>query len=204
MKLIGIIISKCYPKETRPIFLCTTHDVSSFSFTYRNAVKDVSKFLTREIIPRLKVGQREVIGHEDYKFCAMRWSDGLAVAMLTDKDYPPRVAFQCLTKVHHDFKSKVPEQFYKAVTDDGAAASYKDVLREFLKEFKDPSKFDAVTSTQQKVDESKKIVQRRLDDVLDNMQNLDKLVEQSDDLSTNTQVMFKTAKKMKKGCCKVT
>eukprot|EP01054_Gregarina_sp_Poly1_P002237 Gregarina_sp_Poly_1__2236@NODE_159_length_12283_cov_147_306729_g141_i0_p8_GENE_NODE_159_length_12283_cov_147_306729_g141_i0NODE_159_length_12283_cov_147_306729_g141_i0_p8_ORF_typecomplete_len205_score38_69Synaptobrevin/PF00957_21/4_1e11Longin/PF13774_6/1e09MCPsignal/PF00015_21/0_025GED/PF02212_18/4_7e03GED/PF02212_18/0_18MRPL52/PF18699_1/0_21_NODE_159_length_12283_cov_147_306729_g141_i011431757 len=203
MKLIGLIVCKCYQQEDKPVFLVMTHDVSSFSFVQRNAVKDVSKFLARQIVPKLGVGKREVVSHQEFRFNAMRWSDGLAVCMLTDDDYPPRVAFQCLTVVHNDFKVKVPEPFYKDVKDDGAAGAYKEMLRDIAKQFADPRKFDAVTSTQGKVDDTKEIMQKNLEQVLGNMQQMEELMAQSDDLSANTQQMFKSSKKIKKGCCQV-
>lgn len=203
MKLIGLIISRCFQGEEKPLFLTMTHDVSSFSIVQRNAVKDVSKFLARNIIPKVGLSKREVIAHEKYLFIAMRWSDGLAVSMFTDSEYPPRVAFQGINKIHEDFRQKVPEQIWAAVKKDLDCDGYKDTLREWLKQYSDPKSFDAVSSTQGKVDETKAQMQRNLNQVLGNMQNMEQLMEKSDDLSANTQQMFKQSKKMKKGCCNV-
>lgn len=202
MKLIGLILCKCHQKE-KPIFLVMSHDLSSFPFFQRNAIKDISKFLTREVIPLLRVGKRESIAHDDYRFHSIRWSDDLAVAMLTDADYPPRVAFKCITELHNDFTSKVPREIFCTIDTDNAAIDYKETMRSFVKQYSDPTKGDAVTSTMGKVEETKEIMQQNLEQVLGNMERINALMEKSEDLSTSTQQMFQTSKKLKKGCCHV-
>lgn len=46
-------------------------------------------------------------------------------------------------------------------------------------------------------------MQKNLEQVLGNLQQMESLLEHSEDLSANTHQMFKTSNKLKKGCCQV-
>ena len=44
-------------------------------------------------------------------------------------------------------------------------------------------------------------MQRNIDQVLGNMENIETLLGKSEDVSAQTQALFKSSKKMKKQCC---
>lgn len=141
------------------------------------------------------------MSHKSYRLNVMSWSDGLAVCALTDEAYPLRIAFTCLSKVHDDFKRKIPEALYKQMRERDADAGFRDDLRKILKAHADPKKFDAVTSTQAKVDAVTDIMQKNLEQVLGNMPQVEMLLDESEDLHANTKAMFQTSKKLKKNAC---
>lgn len=75
-----------------------------------------------------------MITHKDYLFLALRWSDGLAVSAFTDKEYPSRIAYQLLSRIHDDFREKVPRQLWQRVTEDNAV-HYKEALKNWIKQY---------------------------------------------------------------------
>jgi len=204
MKVVGIIISRCPDGDDDVLFLNTAHDLSSFPFFERKTVKEACLFLARTITPRLSMHRREVIAHEEYIAFSQRWEDGLSVIMITDKDYPQRIAFQCVKTVYVEFGKKISkEEWMRLESDD--SADFKAELRGLLKLYKEPANFDAILETQQKVDEAKATLNRTILQVLDNQANLDSLVAKSEDLSEVSKQAFKASKKIKGKfkCCAV-
>lgn len=200
MKLIALHVARL--DGDRVVFMSSKSDVSSFGYLERKAVRELGNFLAREIFPKVQVNQRDLITHKDYLFLVLRWSDGLAVSAFTDKEYPSRVAYQLLSRIHDDFREKIPRQIWQRVTEDHAV-EYKDSLRQWLKQYQNPREFDAVTRTQHKVDETKEILQRDIEQVLGNHAQIMELLERSEDISAQSELMFKAAKKSNKGCCRL-
>lgn len=204
MKIVGIVISRCYVGEKEVTFMCTAHDLSSFGMFERSAVKESCLFLTRTITPRMAIGRSEIIEHEGYLAYSCRWSDGLAVLLVSDMEYPKRLAFKCLSETYKAFKSSVPaESWQKQEKDD--VSPFKDDLKTILRQFKDPENFDELLKTQNKVDEVQLTMHKNIMQVLENQENLDSLVQKSDDLSETSKQMFQNSRKLKKKyqCCSI-
>jgi len=88
MRAIALYLAKCESDKT--IFLASAHDVSSFTFVEKKAVREVCTFLARTILPRLEVGQREAVTHKTHVAYALRFPDSLGALMVVDKEYPSR------------------------------------------------------------------------------------------------------------------
>ena len=71
-----------------------------------------------------------------------------------------------------------------------------------MQKYQDPSEADKVTKIQRDLDETTQILHKTIDGVLERGVKLDGLVEKSNDLSAQSKMFYKQAKKTN-GCCVV-
>merc|ERR1719376_200866 len=152
---------------------------------------------------KLKYGAREVITHENkYQVVCLKFEDGLGVFAITSMDYPARVSFQLLGKVSAGFRKNIPPRNWERVPKDLEINSmYHDNLKKLISEYKNPAKFDAITSTDAKINQAKQEVHKTMKQVFSNMDNLQELMKQSEDISKQTEDLYKKSKKLNKPCC---
>eukprot|EP00957_Ditylum_brightwellii_P163066 12417420-Ditylum_brightwellii.AAC.1 len=73
-------------------------------------------------------------------------------------------------------------------------------IETYLQKYQDPAAADKVTKIQQDLDETTSILHKTIDSVLERGEKLDSLVEKSDDLSRQSKMFYKQAKKTN-SCC---
>ena len=73
-------------------------------------------------------------------------------------------------------------------------------LEDYLVKYQDPASADKVTKIQNDLDETTQILHKTIDSVLERGVKLDSLVEKSDDLSRQSKMFYKQAKKTN-SCC---
>jgi len=73
-------------------------------------------------------------------------------------------------------------------------------LEDYLVKYQDPASADKVTKIQNDLDETTNILHKTIDSVLERGVKLDSLVEKSDDLSRQSKMFYKQAKKTN-SCC---
>lgn len=76
-------------------------------------------------------------------------------------------------------------------------------LQEALDRFQDPLNADKFGRIQKELDETKIILHKTIESVLERGEKLDTLVEKSNDLSLASQLFYKSARKTN-SCCKLT
>ena len=67
-------------------------------------------------------------------------------------------------------------------------------LAKAIVDFQDPAKADKITKIQKDLDQTMEVMHKTIDSVLERQVKLDKLVEDSNDLSAQSKVFFTTAK----------
>jgi synaptobrevin homolog YKT6 len=72
--------------------------------------------------------------------------------------------------------------------------------QEYLEKYQDPAAADKVTKIQKDLDETTQILHKTIDSVLERGVKLDNLVERSNDLSAQSKMFYKQAKKTN-SCC---
>lgn len=157
-------------------------------------------FFSKTFTKRTQPGQRQSITHETHVVHCYVRSDGLAGAVITDSEYPSRVAFVLLTQLLDEFST----------SQGGESGKWKSVtvpesivfppLEEYLVKYQDPASADKVTKIQRDLDETTQILHKTIDSVLERGVKLDNLVERSDDLSKQSKMFYKQAKKTN-SCC---
>lgn len=76
--------------------------------------------------------------------------------VITDKEYPPRVAFSLLNKILDEFTTRFPN----SATWTPEACSYPE-LQQYLVTYQDPKQGDTIMKVQRELDETKIILVRK-------------------------------------------
>jgi len=151
-------------------------------------------FFAKTFTKRTNPGQRQSIAHEGYVVHCYVRSDGLAGVVTSDAEYPSRVAFVLLTQLLEEYTASKPQ--WKTLSEEQPFPPADD----YLVKYQNPAAADKVTKIQQDLDETTAVLHKTIDAVLERGTKLDDLVARSDDLSMQSKMFYKQAKKTK-GCC---
>jgi len=196
MKVYSLSVVLAPPGKPCTI-LSSASDLSSFSFYQRGAVGEFLGFFTRTIVDRTPAGQRQSVQENSYVAHVYNrgGAEQLAAVIVTDQEYPVRPAFSLLTKVLEDFAAKVPTASYA----NPSAISFPEV-NTYLQKYQDPRQADAIMKVQQELDETKIILHKTIESVLQRGEKINDLVDRSNALSMQSKAFYKTAKKQN-SCC---
>lgn len=172
-------------------------ELTSYGYFQRQGVKEMLTFFSKTFTKRTEVGQRQSITHESYVVHCYVRSDGLAGAVTTDLEYPARVAFVLLTQLLDEFSTAMGDSWKTVAIPESMVFP---PLEQYLAKYQDPASADKVTKIQQDLDETTQILHKTIDSVLERGVKLDNLVERSDDLSKQSKMFYKQAKKTN-SCC---
>ncbi|KAI3953455.1 hypothetical protein MKW92_001852 [Papaver armeniacum] len=204
MKITALLVFKCNNSstesstETDPIILANASDVSQFGYFQRNGVTEFIIFFGRTVAKRTSPTQRQSIQHEEYKVHSYN-QNGLCAVGFMDDHYPVRSAFSVLNKVLDEYQKIFGDTWRNAQAD---ATEPWQFLNDSLTKFQDPAEADKLLMIQRELDETKIILHKTIDSVLERGEKLDSLVEKSSDLSAASQLFYKQAKKTNQ-CCTV-
>lgn len=154
-------------------------------------------FLTKTFTKRTEPGQRQSVEHEGYVVHCYVRADGLGGTVTTDQEYPARVAFVLLGQLIEDFTNEHGDS-WKTVTTPESVVFTK--AEEYLQKYQNPAEADKVTKIQKDLDETTQILHKTIDSVLERGVKLDSLVDKSNDLSAQSKMFYKQAKKTN-SCC---
>lgn len=124
-------------------------------------------------------------------------ADSLGAVLISDHEYPHRVAHTLLTKVLDDFSAKVSKEQWPSASESSVDFP---TLPALLTKYQDPREADALTRMQEDLDETKIILRNTIEAVLERGEKLDDLVYKSESLSIQSKAFYKTAKKTN-SCC---
>ncbi|TFK37041.1 snare protein YKT6 [Crucibulum laeve] len=196
MKIFSIAVVLA-PPGGPVVILSSANDLSSFSFYQKGTVSEMLTFLSKTVVERTQQGQRQSIQEKVYTAHVYNrgGAEQLAGVIVTDQEYPVRPAFALLTKLLDDFTTKVPQTSFG----NPSAISFPEIAT-YIQKYQDPRQADAIMRLQQELDETKIILHKTIESVLQRGEKLDKLIEDSDTLSKQSQMFLKTAKKQN-SCC---
>ncbi len=80
-------------------------------------------------------------------------SEGVAGVIISDKDYPVRVAYTLLNKVLDEYLTQYPKATWENVTSN-SGLEFK-ALEGYLNKYQDPTQADSIMKVQQELDETK-------------------------------------------------
>ncbi|KAI4955266.1 hypothetical protein J4E91_001124 [Alternaria rosae] len=214
MKVLYIGVLK---NETKPaIELCAERDLSSFGRFTRGSVGEFPElwqvtrteghkliavqmsFTAKTVASRTLPGQRQDVEESDYTFHAYGRSEGVCGLMITDHEYPSLVAHQLLSKVCDEFLSKYPRSAFANATE-SANMSYPE-LKDYIVKYQDPQQADSIMKIQKELDETKIVLHKTIESVLERGEKIDNLVQKSDELSASSKMFYTQAKKQN-SCC---
>ncbi|KAH6904308.1 Longin-like domain-containing protein [Coprinopsis sp. MPI-PUGE-AT-0042] len=198
MKIFSIAIVLA-PPEGASTVLASASDLSSFSFFQRGAIQEFMNFFTKTVTERTASGQRQSVQEKEYTFHVYNRGgpEQLAAVLICDQEYPVRPAYSLLTKALDDFSAKVPQSSYS----NPSSISFPE-LQIYVEKFQDPRQADTIMRVQQELDETKIVLHKTIESVLQRGEKLDTLVDRSEALSAQSKMFYKTAKKQN-SCCTI-
>lgn len=194
---IGVLKS-----SSEAVELACAKDLSSFSFFERSSVGQFMSFFSGTIAARTSKGQRQSIEEGNYIGHVYTRQEGISGVVISDKEYPVRVAFSVLNKVLEEYLAAHPKQDWSSVTNTNKGAH--DIgfspLEEYLKRYQDPHQADALMKVQQELDDTKIVLHKTIESVLQRGEKLDTLVDKSEALSSSSKMFYTQARKTN-SCC---
>lgn len=186
-----------YKGQINAIWLKTSYDLSTFNYFQRNSVQEFMGFVSKTIVERTYSPARQSVKEGEYMCHVYVRADCLAGVLISDQEYPNRVAHTLITKVLEDFASKVPASTWP---DANEASINFPQLNTYLAKYQNPREADAMTKIQEELDETKIILHNTIEAVLQRGEKLDDLVAKSEGLSSQSKLFYKTARKTN-SCC---
>lgn len=210
MKILAIQISTA-PRShgEAAIPLAVAQDLSSFSFFQQSSIGEFLTFFSNTVAERTDLGQMRSVQENNYTaHVYARSRDQLTGCIITDDEYPTRVAFSLINKLLDDFSERVPESKWRAASEaaraKGKATKADGIdfpqIKDYLAKYQDPKQADNIMKIQQELDETKIILNKTIESVLERGEKLDTLVDKSNALSMQSKMFYKTAKKQN-SCC---
>jgi synaptobrevin homolog YKT6 len=126
-------------------------------------------------------------------------SEGLGAIAVCDKEYPARVAVTMLKELLGGFKAEHGVRWRAATAD---YACKFPPLEPALHDYQDPAKVDKIMKLDRQLNETKDILYKTIDAVLQRGEKLDELVDKSAALSQQSKMFYKQAKKTN-SCCSI-
>ena len=156
---------------------------------------------SKTVSERTRPGQRQDIEEQDYTFHAYSRSEGICALIISDKTYPALVAHQLLSKIADEFLAAHPRTSFSSPVTQPNSLSFP-VLKEYIAKYQDPGQADSIMKIQRELDETKIVLHKTIESVLERGEKIDTLVEKSNDLSSQSRMFYTQAKKQN-SCCLV-
>ncbi|ROW09433.1 hypothetical protein VMCG_02464 [Cytospora schulzeri] len=140
--------------------------------------------------------QRQDVEEQDFTFHAYGRSEGVCGIIISDHAYPALVAHQLLSKVVDEFLESNPRSSWET----GEPRLAMPQLKEYLNKYQDPHQADSILKIQKELDETKIVLHKTIESVLQRGEKIDDLVQKSDGLSAQSKMFYQQAKK-NNSCC---
>jgi len=142
---------------------------------------------SKTVAERTRPGQRQDVEEQTYTFHAYGRTEGVAGVIISDKEYPALVAHQVLSKVVDEFLSKHPKSAFS--TPNPQPLDFP-ALKEYIVKYQDPQQADSIMKIQKELDETKIVLHKTIESVLERGEKIDSLVEKSNDLSAQSRMFY--------------
>lgn len=203
MKVLGLSVLRFNPDTPEPVMLVQGTYLDEFGFWQRGSVKEMITFFAKTICKRTEPGSRQSVQNEEYYVHVYMRSDGLCGCFTCDAEYPARVAFSLIAKTLEDMDTTFAQgkpNHWRAVTEDEILVWPK--LDEDMAKFQNPAEADQISRIQKNLDDTREVLHSTIDSVLQRGEKLEDLVERSGELSTQSKLFYKQAKRAN-SCCAV-
>ncbi|KAH8428448.1 palmitoyltransferase YKT6 [Aspergillus melleus] len=192
MKLlyIGIINNGQQPA----VELCAERELSSYSRFTRSNISEFMTMFSKTVAERTKQGQRQDIEEQDFTFHVYARTQNIAAVIISDKEYPSLAAHQILSKALDEFLAQNPN------ADSSRNPVTFPPLRTYITTYQDPQQVDSIMKIQKELDETKIVLHKTIESVLERGEKIDDLVTKSEGLSAQSKMFYTSAKKQN-SCC---
>lgn len=182
MGIVAIGVFTWKGPTTEPVFIAQTYELSQIGFFQRGTVREMLTFAMCTIAQRTHPDQRLSVAHGEEYICHAHHTslENKVVVLITDHTYALRAAFGVIEKIMHG-----------SVDVETALSTYQN-----------PHDADDITRIQYDLDDTKRIIHKTLESVLERGEKLDTLVQRSRVLSLGSQQFYRHSKNMN-SCCKM-
>jgi len=187
MSSLGIIYSCIARLSTSPIILCE-HSNASGNFI------SVSRHLLAKLPSGQSDSEKMSYSYERHFFHYMRVGD-LVILALADGNFPRRIAFAFLKDIHDRFKDE-----YGGNWQTGMAFEFNEFSRVLSRQaefFSHDERADKLSAMKVKLDETKDIMVRNIDSLLDRGEKLEDIVQKTEMMQTDSFQFQKSSKTLK-------
>lgn len=185
VKIVAILLYQIR-SDVEPVLLKSHDDLTDFNYFTRGSIREYLYSGTKIIATRIPSGIRECTKLrtkeiKDSKYLAHVYvqHNGVAGVVITDDEYPSRIAFSLLTKVlqHPDI-----------------------LLSSLMTQYQNPTEVDKLARIQQQLEDIKIVMHENIEEVLKRGESLDDLIRRSSDLSATSKIFYGKARDTNK-CC---
>ncbi|KAL2823843.1 Longin-like domain-containing protein [Aspergillus cavernicola] len=179
-----------------PIELCCERELSSYSRFTRGSISEFTTMFSKLLTARTNPGQRQDVQEKDFTFhvYSSGQARGITGIIISDDEYPSMAAHQILSKLLDEFTTQHPT----AATSTGTISF--PVLRTYIAQYQDPQNVGSILKIQKELDETKVVLHKTIESVLERGEKLDDLVQKSEGLSSQSKMFYTSAKKQN-SCC---
>jgi len=181
---------------TEPVHMSLVVNTTTVSWIGRSSVKEMLALMMRQCVSKTKPGDFARITHDlngkKCYFYVISRANGLAGTLVTDQSYPQRVAINLMELLMDDFTKKLNGVWPQSSSDE--CVPYPR-LEEYLAEYQESARADKIEALKKEVEESKKILEKSVEAILERGQKLEDLVKNSNKLSMQTKMMYKSVQK---------
>lgn len=154
--------------------------------------------LVKEVAQRIPPLTRQVITQGTYEFHGYGTQKGYVVLMVTENPFKPKRAQALLTQVSRDFSATIPASQIQTAKE--GEIKWPE-LDKFQKQASS-GELSNIEKVQKELDETKIVMHKTVESMLQRGEKLDDLVAKSDQLSSMSKGFYKTAKQQN-SCCLV-
>ena len=97
------------------IILKSASDLSSFGFFQRSSVEEFMKFTAKIITERNEPATRSSVKEQEYFAHVYVREDNLSGVIISDQEYPKRVAHSLINKIMDEFCKQVPSSKWPSI-----------------------------------------------------------------------------------------
>ena len=200
MKILSIHIFSLY--NSKPIILSSAFSLAFVSIFQRGTLKDFLNFHSRLVIERVQKDTHAQVQLEKGICYAIANEDKIGVTLISDEEYPKRVAIDFLLKIHDNFKTFLAQQNVNLNSIEKDTDLKFDYIATEIEAWQDPSKKDNIMKLQNELNDVHDIMRQNLNELLKREENLESLMAKSQDLSLASVNFYKQAKKTN-SCCNI-
>ncbi|KAF2405216.1 snare protein-like protein ykt6 [Trichodelitschia bisporula] len=197
---IGVIRNQ----EKPALELCTEKELSTFNRFTRSSFSEFMTLFAKTVAERTRPGQRLDVSENTSVFHSYSRSEGICGVIITDDEYPQLVAHQIISKVLDEFLASHPVASFRDLPASTSASATPPIswplLKEYIIKYQDPAAADSIMKIQKELAETKIVLHKTIESVLDRGEKIDSLVAKSDGLSSQSKMFYTQAKKQN-SCC---
>lgn len=114
--------------------------------------------------------------------------------VITDQEYPDMTAKGLVHKITGEFTSKYPRSAFNPITKESVRENPNPLplpeLKNYLTKYQDPQQADSIVKIQKELDETKTVVYKSIESILERGEKIDNLVAKSGDLSAQSKMFY--------------